>query len=168
MRHLVKRLSVLLAAFCISVGLMAQNARHFPQEDGEREKLVSLWRFTIAVLRREAQATDADDRMEALRQAAEAVDIRLVFDGEIPRGGQAEEVAAKAIHECLTNAVKHAHADVLTVKTRQLGGYLNLFLEYAWQWKEKHGGIMELDYAPRFALRIKIRKDGVERWEKPE
>ena len=158
---------------------------YLAQEDGEREKLVSLWRFTIAVLRREAQATDADDRMEALRQAAEAVDIRLVFDGEIPRGGQAEEVAAKAIHECLTNAVKHAHADVLTVKTRQLGGYLNLTLtnngeqptapieekgglRTLREFAEKHGGIMELDYAPRFALRIKIRKDGVERWEKPE
>ena len=38
MRHLVKRLSVLLAAFCISVGLMAQNAQHFPQADGERAR----------------------------------------------------------------------------------------------------------------------------------
>ena len=38
MRHLVKRLSVLLAAFCFSVGLMAQNAQHFPQADGERAR----------------------------------------------------------------------------------------------------------------------------------
>ena len=74
---------------------------------------------------------------------------------------------------------------MLTVKTRQLGGYLNLTLtnngeqptapieekgglRTLREFAEKHGGIMELDYAPRFALRIKIRKDGVERWEKPE
>ncbi|MBR5763120.1 MAG: hypothetical protein IKX93_00660 [Bacteroidaceae bacterium] len=38
MRHWVRKLAILFVAFCISVGVMAQDSRHFPQSDGERAR----------------------------------------------------------------------------------------------------------------------------------
>ena len=38
MRHRVRKLAILFVAFCISVGVMAQDSRHFPQSDGERAR----------------------------------------------------------------------------------------------------------------------------------
>ena len=151
---------------------------YLAQPDGDREKLTALWRFTISVLRREAESQENEDPMASLRQAAEAVDIRLVFDGEIPGDSEARKIIGMAVHECLTNAVKHAHAHTLTVRIRRTGntqtvtltndglaptepirekGGLSSLRAYL----EQHGAMMELESKPAFRLLITIDQEEV-------
>ena len=129
-------------------------------------------------LQREAESQENEDPMASLRQAAEAVDIRLVFDGEIPGDSEARKIIGMAVHECLTNAVKHARAHTLTVRIRRTGntqtvtltndglaptepirekGGLSSLRAYL----EQHGAMMELESKPAFRLLITIDQEEV-------
>ncbi|MBQ7700295.1 MAG: ATP-binding protein [Clostridia bacterium] len=87
------------------------------REDKDRGSLVKLWRVTVSILRRETVADVSDDRIDALSEAASAVDVTLHFDGEIPDDPVIREISAAAIRECLTNTVKHADGHNLYIKT---------------------------------------------------
>lgn len=135
----------------------------------DRDSLVALWRNTVSVLKQEAEHEERTDRMEVLSKAALAVDVSLHFDGEIPKA--AEELCAFAVHECLTNTVKHADGKNLyivfsgddrsyTVEITndgappkgdvvETGGLSNLR-----KIVEQQGGRMEVYSHPRFLLRI--------------
>ena len=150
---------------------------YLSHKNGDRKGLVDLWRFTVSALKGEAVSHDTADRMEVLAQAAEAVDVKLVFDGEIPKEQQLEEVVAAAIHECLTNTVKHADGSELAVHTmvenntvmfelknngkppegtvEEKGGLRTLRTIV-----EQHGGRMEILSRPEFLLRIQLRTGG--------
>lgn len=90
--------------------------------DKDRESLVKLWRYTISVLRRETAADVSGDRMEALTEAAKAVDVTLHFDGEIPDDTVIREISSAAIRECLTNTVKHAQGHNVYINSAVTGG----------------------------------------------
>lgn len=87
------------------------------REDKDRASLLKLWRVTVSVLRRETVPDVSDDRIEALSEAASAVDVTLHFDGEIPDDPVIRDISAAAIRECLTNTVKHADGHNLYIKT---------------------------------------------------
>ena len=150
---------------------------YLSHKNGDRKGLVDLWRFTVSALKGESVSRDTADRMEVLTQAAEAVDVKLVFDGDIPKEQQLEEVVAAAIHECLTNTVKHADGSELAVhtmvenntvmfelknngkppegKVEEKGGLRTLRTIV-----EQHGGRMEILSRPEFLLRIQLRTGG--------
>ena len=86
-------------------------------QNRDRSSLTTLWRITVSTLRYETVEDTSSDRMESLRQAADAVDVKLCFDGEIPASDRAEEMTAAAVRECLTNTVKHANGSELYIKT---------------------------------------------------
>ncbi len=92
------------------------------RQDKDRESLVKLWRMTISMLRRETVADVSDDRMEALSEAARAVDVTLHYDGEIPNDRLIKEISASAIRECLTNTVKHAGGNNVYISTSLKNG----------------------------------------------
>ena len=151
---------------------------YLSHKNGDRKGLVDLWRFTVSALKGESVSRDTADRMEVLAQAAEAVDVKLVFDGEIPKEQQLEEVVAAAIHECLTNTVKHADGSELAVhtmvenntvmfelknngkppegKVEEKGGLRTLRTIV-----EQHGGRMEILSRPEFLLRIQLGTGGL-------
>lgn len=135
----------------------------------DRAHLEDLWKSTIAVLNNESERTDDVDRMAVMRKAADAVGVSLVISGEIHP--DMEELVAAAIHECLTNTVKHADGNILTVdinsdesrwtmritnngrppesEIRETGGLGNLrsVVEFA-------GGMMKVVSLPEFELMI--------------
>ena len=150
---------------------------YLSHKNGDRKGLVDLWRFTVSALKGESVSRDTADRMEVLAQAAEAVDVKLVFDGEIPKEQQLEEVVAAAIHECLTNTVKHADGSELAVHTMVENNTVMFELknngkppEGTVEEKsglrtlrtivEQHGGRMEILSRPEFLLRIQLRTGG--------
>ena len=92
------------------------------REDKDRDALVDLWRVTVSVLRRETFPDVSDDRMEALSDAARAVDVALHYDGEITDDPVIKDISVTAIRECLTNTVKHADGHNLYIKTRYKNG----------------------------------------------
>ena len=151
---------------------------YLSHKNGDRKGLVDLWRFTVSALKGEAVSHDTADRMEVLAQAAEAVDVKLVFDGEIPKEQQLEEVVAAAIHECLTNTVKHADGSELAVHTMVENNMVTFELknngkppEGTVEEKgglrtlrtivEQHGGRMEILSRPEFLLRIQLGTGGL-------
>lgn len=79
----------------------------------ERTHLEELWKATIAVLNNESERTEDVDRMSVMIKAADAVGVSLIINGNID--SDMEELVAAAIHECLTNTVKHADGKTLIV-----------------------------------------------------
>ena len=79
----------------------------------DRRHLEELWKSTIAILNNEAERDSDENRMEIIKKAADAVNVKLEIQGEIIE--DMEELVAAAIQECLTNTVKHADGDRLNV-----------------------------------------------------
>ena len=146
-----------------------------PEEKRQRGSLLRLWRTTIAVLKNEAVYEGEESDWELLQQAARAVDVDIERSGILPEKGQRREILMAAMHECLTNTVKHAQGsrmqvslryvkDLLTVKItndgiqpkgpiQETGGLRNLRHRV-----EAAGGTMKVESSPQFALWILLRK----------
>ena len=113
------------------------------------------------------------DGYEELYYAAEKVGVRIICEGEAWYDEEGARLAQTAIHECLTNTIRHAGGDELYVrfyegKERMLeitnngrepeknvkprGGLL--FLS---ELSKESGTVMELEWKPRFRLTIKRR-----------
>ena len=154
-----------------------------PKKQRRRDELLLLWRQTVAVLKNEASPEKPRTDWELLRKAAQSVDVEIVLSGELPENEQQRAVVISAVHECLTNTVKHAGGDrlwltlrsdgnILTAELtnngvppkgpiRETGGLLNLRRAV-----EKAGGTMTTEAAPRFLLRLELPEGGTDQWEK--
>ena len=144
-----------------------------PKEKRDRDGLLRLWYFNIAALRNEASPVEKRDDWALLQKAADAVDVKLLLDGEIPKEEASENIIIMAIHECLTNIVKHADGNELYIKifnnsteimaeirnngkppthiVKESGGLLNLRNTV-----ERAGGIMEIKSTPQFVLQVTL------------
>lgn len=154
-----------------------------PKKQRRREELLLLWRHTVAVLKNEASPEKPRTDWELLRKAAQSVDVEIVLSGELPENERQRAVVISAVHECLTNTVKHAGGDrlwltlrrggnMLTAELtnngappkgpiRETGGLLDLRRAV-----EKAGGTMTTEAAPRFLLRVELPEGGTNPWEK--
>lgn len=152
-------------------------------EERDREKLGSLWQYTIEVLKNAASPVNQSNELELLLEAAHAVDVSIRQDGELPENEKERGILIAALHECLTNTVKHAQGNTLyivirsdeTGLTAQLrnngnppygeiqenGGLKNLRHVV-----ESAGGIMKIESIPHFLMRIELPKGGKREWKK--
>ena len=71
---------------------------------------------TVSLLRNNTVEEHTEDRLYALYEAAKAVSVEIRLNGELPE--DYKETIEVAIHECLTNTVKHAGGHVLDVFVR--------------------------------------------------
>lgn len=148
-----------------------------PKEKRDRDGLLRLWYFNIAALRNEVSSTEKSDHWALLQKAADALDVKILLNGEIPKEKKAERIIIMAIHECLTNTVKHAAGNELYVNifnsntaimaeimnngkppthtVIESGGLLNLRHTV-----ERAGGIMEIKSTPRFVLQVTLTTRG--------
>ncbi len=84
--------------------------------------LLRMWYYIITALRNEASPLEKRNDWALLQKAADAVDVKLLLDGEIPKEEKTESILIMAIHECLTNTVKHAGGgNELYIKLRNTG-----------------------------------------------
>lgn len=149
-----------------------------PKEHRDRDGLLRLWYYNIAALRNEASPSEKRDDWALLQKAADAVDVNILLDGDIPKEEKTESIIIMAIHECLTNTVKHADGNELYVKIRnssawitvemrnngnppthtvkESGGLLNLRYTV-----ERAGGMMVIESAPRFMLQVTLPARGI-------
>lgn len=146
-----------------------------PSEKRNREELLLLWRHTVAVMRNEIDSFQQTDEWKLLMKAAEAVDVEILKDGELPEDKGRREILIAVIHECLTNTVKHANGNrlYLSVRTegtdviaeltnngrqpseqiKETGGLKNIRYTV-----EAAGGTMTIESTPRFMLRVELPK----------
>lgn len=147
------------------------------QSDRERDRegLLSLWHYTITVLRNEASPAKENNEWEQLQKAAQAVDVTIEQEGELPADERQRSILIRAVHECLTNTVKHADGNRLYLSVsrvqdcviailrnngrppagqiQETGGLKNLR-----QSVEEAGGKMTIEAHPRFVLRVELPK----------
>ena len=155
------------------VGRALLSLKSYLIRGGDREALIELWRFTAEILKGENEPDDSADPIEALREAADAVGVKLNLVGEIP--GELRSLIAIAIHECLTNTVKHADGSELTVTITDKDGVTEAVftndgkppeseisekggLKSLRTAVEKLRGEMELSSQPRFMLTIRVNR----------
>ena len=153
-----------------------------PPSERDREALLLLWRHTAAVLRNEAEPEKQRSDWALLQKAAQSVDVQIEKEGALPEAQRERAVILTALHECLTNTVKHAkgnrlyitlrtEGNVLTAELRnngapprgeiqETGGLKNLRRAV-----EKVGGSMTVEACPAFLLRLALPKGELEAWE---
>ena len=90
-----------------------------PEEERSRKELLRMWEETSLLMSSEAATQSSSDEWQLLREAAAAVDVKIHVEGELPAEGEARELLIMAVHECLTNTVKHADGDRLDVRVIQ-------------------------------------------------
>ena len=156
-----------------------------PEESRNREALLTLWQQTISALKNEAVPDEPDTDCALLYKAAESVGVTLVCNGQMPEDETAREILTAAIHECLTNTVKHAGGDKLyctvrsdettvsvelrnngrqpTGEIQETGGLGNLRYTV-----ESAGGTMKITSTPQFLLHIQLPKGGTALWQRQE
>ena len=144
-------------------------------EKRNREELLLLWRHTVAVMRNEIDSFQQTDEWKLLIKAAEAVDVEIIKDGELPEDKGRREILIAVIHECLTNTVKHANGNRLYLSVRseetaviaeltnngkqpseqikETGGLKNIRYTV-----EAAGGAMTIKSTPRFMLQVELPK----------
>ena len=147
-----------------------------PGEDKEKEKEEILRRANrnVAFLLQK-DAADKDE-YEVVLKTAKALGVTVSVDGELPAREPGKHVIATAMHECLTNTLRHAHGDLLNVRItetengtevsltnngtqptgeiREKGGLSALRVL-----AEKAGGTMAVRTEPQFVLTVTIPKE---------
>ncbi|MGN1351140.1 MAG: sensor histidine kinase [Anaerovoracaceae bacterium] len=148
-----------------------------PKHERNREKLLSLWRYNLAVMRNDLEPQQQSNEWELLLDAAEAVDVEIVLNGELPEDETVRKAVISAVHECLTNTVRHAggkrlDVDIVSEKTvvvsitntgaapsgeiQETGGLVNLR-----SMVDAAGGTMTILSRPRFKLQLEFVQEEV-------
>lgn len=146
---------------------------YLTDSDSNRESVVEQLTKPVSLLQSDVLDEHSEDRFYALQEAAKAVGIAITMQGRIPP--VYSDLLAVAIHECLTNTVKHAaghRLDVIITEAdddytvtlqndgkppvgaiEETGGLGNLRTL-----TEKQNGTMKIVSAPVFRLTLRLPK----------
>lgn len=163
-------------------GDLLLSSRHYltlPIEERNRKELMKRWDQNIMLLKQEASPKETLDEYQQLLDAAKAVGVKIHFEEEqCPKEEVPRKLILAALHECLTNTIRHAKGDELRIrvtrlenrylvtltnngeppkeKIRETGG-----LKYLRKMVEDEKGRMEIRQIPEFVLEITIpRSEG--------
>lgn len=145
-----------------------------PDSGMNKSELLEMWKQNISYLEKE-QAEKIDDDYKLLFETAEDVGIRIYVEGRLPEEETAKKIASTAMHECLTNTIRHAEGDELKVVVHEdLDGYTLCFTNNGRQpdgpiresgglgslrhLVEDCGGVMKISSEKEFVLEISIGK----------
>lgn len=142
----------------------------------DKRELLSHWEKELGAFTTFSDKVEKKEELLVLKEVATLIGIDLHFEGEKPLPNTNEEKILKvAIHECLTNASKHAHAKNLYVQGKSqkdkyeiiiandgekpnndivLGGGLSSLKLLV----ERANGEMEVVSKPEFTLRISLKR----------
>jgi len=137
--------------------------------------LINLMKRNITILNSSPPAERRDAYSKVLR-TAKNVGVTVNIKGELPQDEKRKQVVAYALHECVTNTLRHAKGDTLNVEVsthynlvsiiftnngtaptegiNETGGLANLRHQV-----EGIGGFMTLESTPVFRLRLVFNKE---------
>lgn len=146
-----------------------------PENERDRKTLLTLWKYTVSVLRRKEDDVNSFD-YENILSDAKAIGVSVTRSGDrtdIPDDPKLRNILLTALRECVSNTVKHAHGDMLnfslsssgelltaeftnsgeqpTGKISETGGLRNLRSTV-----ESVEGKMMITTNPRFILRLEL------------
>lgn len=145
--------------------------------DTDAASVLSIWRSTVSVLSCGAAQEREADAADALILAARSVGVEVDVQGTVPEENPARNLTINALHECITNTLKHTDGDRITIvikeapdayivsirnngrppdgPIRETGG-----LRLLRQMTESSGGTMTVRIEPAFTLIITAPKGG--------
>ena len=140
----------------------------------DRSGLESRLRSSISFLKSESPA--ARDEIRMIFDAAGQLNVSITIHGQLPETEPQRHILATALHECLTNTLRHAHGDALDVTVaeeadnlcvsltnngeqptepiRELGGLRSLRTLV-----QQAGGKMTVSISPVFMIRLELPKE---------
>ncbi len=142
--------------------------------EAEKAALMDSLHRSVAFLKNDSPAR-VQDEYELLISMASRLGLHISIAGELPQTEPHKHIMAAAIHECLTNTLRHAHGDELRVDlslsedtitaiftnngeqpeaVSEKGGLKSL-RELA----EQAGGSMAIEVQPVFTVTIKLPKE---------
>lgn len=154
---------------------LMQTRRALLDDKGEDAVLEALdsWKKTITIFDLGEWRIKTKDPLTYLIQTANAVGVKLVFLGDFPKEQEIRELAVKIAAEALTNAVRHADARKLRIESKKengwqilsfqndgnkpkgpiepVGGLAGLIRQI-----EAAGGVVTIEWTPRFSLTVKL------------
>lgn len=146
---------------------------YLSQTDGDREKLLAQLQTSVFLFHNDEFPQQSASIFASLEEAAHAIGVNIQFDGVLPDCSQ--NVVSTAIHECVTNTVKHAHGKTLYVESRCIGTQWTICftndgdppngeiqetggLQNLRKMAERHGVKMIIQSSPRFKLILEFSK----------
>ena len=141
----------------------------------EREEIRARLRRNVSFLLT-GDIPAAGDEYELMLKTAGELGVRVHIEGRLPQEEPQKHVAATAIHECLTNTLRHAHGDELRVKVEENSKcYILSYTNNGEQpaepvWAKgglkslrtlarNTGGSMEISISPVFTVRLILPKE---------
>ena len=137
----------------------------------DRKTVDEQLQHTVSLLQNNGPDSGTGDKLQAVLIAAEVIGVEIRIRGEVPP--PLHNLFAVAVHECLTNTVKHAHGHLLEADitqdeaqilitlqndgappkgpVKETGGLANLRIM-----AEKNGGTMEIESTPVFRLCLRF------------
>lgn len=144
--------------------------------EAERAELTENLGRNVSFLKNDMPAAPVQDEYERLASVAARLGLAISVTGELPQAERHKPVIATAIHECMTNTLRHAHGDRLEIRVSEDGervtavftnngdapegaitekGGLRSLRELA----EQAGGSMEIKTRPAFTIIIQLPKE---------
>lgn len=142
--------------------------------EDEKTAIETALKRNLQYLKQETKHTVSDEYAVIL-DTANKLEIKLNIIGTLTESEPYRHIIVTGIHECLTNTIRHAGGDELIIKleetdTEFMAEYTNNGMAPKGEIKErggllllrtlaeKNGGTMEIDWNPRFVLRLMLKK----------
>lgn len=122
------------------MGIDLLRIRRYIKEGGteqEREEIRERLKGDLSFLLRER--SQVRDEYNLMIETSEKLGVHVSVKGKLPEETQLKHVVASAIHECFTNAIRHAHGNELFINCEETeSGYWIAF---------RNNGVAETCYA---------------------
>ena len=129
-----------------------------------------------AGLMQASQKPTVRDEYALILDTAEKLRFRIVIDGPLPQAEPRKHIIATALHECLTNTLRHARGDTLCLTLRERDGCLTAVftnngtqpqepvregggLSALRKLTEEAGGTMDVVSLPELTVTLKLPKE---------
>ena len=78
--------------------------------------ILKRWKYIVALLKKESAPQDFRRTWNYFADAADSAGVKIILEGELPDNEETVKMIVAAAAEALTNAVRHAVADELSIK----------------------------------------------------
>lgn len=158
------------------LGIALLSARQYllDPEEGSCREVLHLLKEKVDFLYEDTPYPEKPDEYELMFDTAKRVLVTIRLDGELPQKDPVKHLIAMAIHECITNTIRHAGGDEIRIRVEKAGKKMAAIsftnngrkpkgqvvpgggLLYLQEMAEKTGCGMELTWQPEFRLRFLI------------
>ena len=152
--------------------LLLSAKRYLISGEGDLEEIISDWRENIRLIDSDLDPKGTDD-YKLMFKTAKDVGVKINVQGMLPQDAARKKLVATAMHECITNTIRHAGGDELYInivkenpmileftnngkppesKVRLTGGGLDMLRSMV----RDYGGDVRVESSPVFKLIVEL------------